>query len=117
MRSYNYIHTKHIEDIANGDNEFLMELVDIFLAQIPDFISKMKSSLEMNDWPVLAREAHTAKSSVLTFGMEETGILLKSIQLKVDAKELKEVPDMVSQAFQQMEAAIPELLELKKTLV
>lgn len=116
MTAYKYIHTKHIESIASGDNEFMKELVDIFLAQIPEFISKMQSSLDAQDWQILAREAHTAKSSVLTFGMDDTGSLLKKIQLKAQADELVEIPDMVKQAIEQLEAAVPELLELKKSL-
>ncbi len=117
MGDYKYIHTKHIDAIASGDTEFLIELVDIFLAQIPAFTANMKNSFENKDWKVLAREAHTAKSSVLTFGMEKTGTLLKDIQVKVEANELQTVSEMIDQAINEMEAAVPELLELKDSLI
>lgn len=116
MEQYKYIHTKHIESIAAGDTEFMNELIDIFLGQIPEFISTMKNALNEHDYVLLAREAHTAKSSVLTFGMEDTGILLKNIQLKAEANELKEIPFMVNDAVLQLEAALPELRELKSSL-
>lgn len=116
MGQYKYIHTKHIDSIAAGDTEFMTELIDIFLGQIPEFISTMKNALKEQDYTLLAREAHTAKSSVLTFGMEETGILLKNIQLKAEASELEELPFMVNDAALQLEAAVFELIELKSAL-
>ena len=116
MTVYKYIHTRHIEDVAAGDNEFMIELIDIFLSQIPEFVSKMKSSLGEQNWMQLAREAHTAKSSALTFGMEETGKLLKNIQLKAEDNDLEEVSQMTKDAIQQMEAAVSELLDLKSSL-
>ncbi len=116
MGHYKYIDTKHIDSIAAGDTEFMTELIDIFLGQIPEFISTMKNALKEQDYTLLAHEAHTAKSSVLTFGMEETGILLKNIQLKAEANELEEIPFMVNDVVLQLEAVVPELRELKSSL-
>lgn len=116
MGQYKHIHTKHIDAIAGGDNLFLIELIDIFLSQIPGFVSTMQSSLAEKKLTVLAREAHTAKSSVLTFGMEATGNLLKMIQIKAEANELEDVPALVNEAITQMEEAIPDLLELKASI-
>ena len=115
MKQYKYIQTKHIDSIAAGDTEFMTELIDIFLEQIPEFISTMKNALNEQNYVLLAHEAHTAKSSVLTFGMEETGVLLKNIQLKAEANELEKIPFMVNEAILQLEAALPELRELKSS--
>jgi len=116
MSEFKYINTKHLDAIASGDKEFLNEMADIFLSQIPEFISKMKSLLAEDNWEMLAREAHTAKSSVLTFGMDETGKLLKNIQLEAEAGHLDELPQMVHTAVEQIEAAVPELQEFKRSL-
>ena len=114
--SFQYIHTKQVEEISAGDGEFLVELIDIFLAQIPDFVAKMKAELEAKNWLKLAREAHTAKSSAMTFGMDETGVLLKNIQLNCEANDLELVPKMTKQAIEQLEAAIPELKKFKESI-
>ncbi len=115
-QNYQHIQTMRIEDLAGGDKEFLNEIISIFLAQIPDFVSKMKTALENEEWSVLAREAHTAKSSALTFGMEETGKLLKKIQLVAQDGEFDILPELVEQASAQLEAAVPELEDFKKSL-
>lgn len=114
--SFQHINTKQVEEISGGDKDFLKELVDIFLEQIPDFVQKIAASFETENWPVLAREAHTAKSSAMTFGMDDTGVLLKKIQLDCEANQFENVPDMVKQVIQQLEAAVPELESLKNSL-
>lgn len=115
-RNFQHINTTRIEELAAGDIEFYTEIIDIFLNQIPDFIHKMTSALEEKNWLVLAREAHTAKSSVLTFGMERTGANLKKIQLLAEGNETDAIPALVKNAINDMEAAIPELHELKNLL-
>jgi len=113
---FQHINTSRIEELAAGDTEFYTEIIDIFLSQIPDFVNKMTTALEEKDWQLLAREAHTAKSSALTFGMEETGASLKKIQLLAEGNELNSIPELVKQAISDLEAAIPELQELKNSL-
>ncbi len=70
----------HLNSIANGDENFKKELISIFLEQIPVFIRNMNKYFESRSYEKLAREAHTAKSSVLIFGMKDAGKLLKDIQ-------------------------------------
>lgn len=111
-----YIDTTQIDAISGGDVEFKNELVDIFLEQIPDFVSVMQSSLKEKNWELLAREAHTAKSSVLTFGMQETGVCLKEIQLFAESNQLDKLPALVENATNQLNRIIPELHELKASL-
>lgn len=113
--SFNVISIAQVEDIAAGDKNFIKELVDIFLSQIPDFSSKILSAYKTENWMVLAREAHTAKSSVMTFGMEETAKLLKKIQINCEKSNLTEVPEMVNKVISDLDAAIPELEKLKQS--
>lgn len=115
-KQFQFIHTKQIDAISAGDIEFKIELIDIFLEQIPEFISEMNNSYNNGDWDTLAREAHTAKSSALTFGMDETGNLLKIIQEQTENKEIDDLAEIISQAIKQLSAAVSELKELKEML-
>ncbi len=112
-KHFQHIHTTQIDSISGGDSAFISELSRIFLEQIPDFISNMSNFLKEEKWEQLAREAHTAKSSVLTFGMEETGSLLKHIQYEIKENNLILIPKRVEQTIEQLMAAVPELEELK----
>jgi HPt (histidine-containing phosphotransfer) domain-containing protein len=70
-----------LNNIANNDEDFIKELIGIFLEQIPDFINNLNQLFTQNNMEKLGREAHTAKSSVMIFGMTKTGKLLNQIEL------------------------------------
>jgi HPt (histidine-containing phosphotransfer) domain-containing protein len=100
----------HLDGIASGDESFKKELIGIFLEQIPVFIHNMKKYLENNKLEKLAREAHTAKSSALIFGMTNSGRLLKEIELLAESHNttgilpaLEEVEQELMQAKIQLE--------------
>ncbi len=115
-KRFEYIHTEQIDDISGGDIEFKKELIEIFLDQIPEFVSNMTTFFDNKNWAMLAREAHKAKSSALTFGMDEAGTLLKNIQLHAEANETEFLPDLMTKILSQLGAAIPELEALKHSL-
>jgi len=100
---------KHLNSIANGDEAFKKELIGIFLEQIPEFVNNMGQFLIEKNLEKLAKEAHTAKSSVLIFGMANTGKLLKEIQLLAENKNIKEIEPAVQQAIKELNQAKTEL--------
>lgn len=105
---------KHLNNIANGDENFKKELIGIFLEQIPEFINNMNKFFEQNNLEKLAREAHTAKSSVLIFGMTNTGKLLKEIQLFAENKNLEQIEPALKHVVQELNFAKTELLNVLK---
>ena len=106
----------YVEEISGGDNEFKKELIQIFIKQIPEFIENMNKYLTGNNLPDLAKEAHTAKSSVLIFKMEETGKILKKIQLSAESNELDSIPELIEIVKADMENASKQLLSLLKEI-
>ena len=107
---------QEINKITDGDKNFKKELIEIFLKQIDEFIIKMNTYFEDNKMENLAREAHTAKSSVLIFGMEDTGMLLKDIQFLAESNNTAEIPSLIKKVENDLNEAKEVLLnEQKKT--
>lgn len=104
----------HLDGIVNGDENFKKELVKIFLEQIPEFMKNMKKFLENEKPENLAREAHTAKSSAMIFGMTHAGKLLKDIQLLAENKNLEEIKPAFELVEIEFETAKVQLLEFLK---
>jgi HPt (histidine-containing phosphotransfer) domain-containing protein len=94
-----------IDQISGGDINFKKELIEIFIGQISEFISNMNQFFSKNEWELLAREAHTAKSSALIFGMTETGSLLKQIQTLAENNELTQLESLVKKVITDLNAA------------
>jgi len=104
-----FINFNHLESIVSGDENFKKELITIFLTQIPAFINNMKKYLAQNNLENLAREAHTAKSSALIFGMENTGRLLKEIQLLAEGNKPIEIQPALEEVKMELFQAKTEL--------
>jgi len=92
----------HLDGIASGDESFKKELIGIFLEQIPVFIHNMKKYLENNKLEKLAREAHTAKSSALIFGMTNSGRLLKEIELLAESHNITGILPALEEVEQEL---------------
>jgi HPt (histidine-containing phosphotransfer) domain-containing protein len=108
------INLDHLNSIAGGDESFARELIGIFLTQIPVFINNMKTYFSQNKFENLAREAHTAKSSALIFGMENTGRLLKEIQHLAENKMALEIAPALKEVETELCKAEVELKDVMK---
>ncbi len=105
----NHVNLGYLDDISGGDSNFKKELIGIFLKQIPDFIRNLHRFLIDDEIENLAKEAHTAKSSVLIFMMEETGKNLKKIQLLAENNQKEEILPLILKVQDDMDKASAEL--------
>lgn len=105
-----------IDEITAGDIDFKKELIGIFISQIPEFIKNMNEAWADNNLDFLARESHSAKSSVLIFGMDHTGDLLKQIELQAKDKEIDGISLMLKEAENNLSAVHSQLCSILETL-
>jgi len=106
---FEYVNLNYLEEISGGDTGFQKELIEIFLKQVPDFVSNMNRFLTNKEISDLAKEAHTAKSSVLIFMMDETGKTLKQIQNLAESNKTDEIPPLLTEVAHSLEGATKEL--------
>lgn len=106
---FNHVNLEYLDDISGGDCIFKKELIGIFLKQIPDFIRNLHRFLIDDEIENLAKEAHTAKSSVLIFMMEETGKNLKKIQLLAENNQKEEILSLILEVQNELDKASKEL--------
>ena len=97
---------RELDRFSFGDVNFRNELISIFISQIPDFIANMNRYFDKQEWEKLAREAHTAKSSVLIFGMQDTGKMLKEIQKLAEAGLINEISDLLQKVVSDLNIAL-----------
>ncbi len=103
------VNLSYLEEISGGDTNFQQELIGIFLNQIPVFISNLQDFFSDKDNENLAKEAHTAKSSVLIFMMEKTGNNLKQIQLLAENRQSEQIPFLLTKVKKDLTNAAEEL--------
>ncbi|MGE4587847.1 MAG: Hpt domain-containing protein [Mangrovibacterium sp.] len=70
----------YLKKITDSDPVRMKELIRLFLEQSVEYRNGLKNALLQEQWNNLGRLAHKARSSVLVFGMQELGVLLKFLQ-------------------------------------
>lgn len=69
-----------LQELANGDQEFISEMINIFLEDVPDSLKKMNEAMKASDLQTVARQAHKLKPSSGMIGAEITTSLASQIE-------------------------------------
>lgn len=116
MAQARYTNLDYLKEITGGEPEVMQEFIQMFFDQLPEFRDGLTSHLANKKWKELGELAHKAKSSVMTFGMNELGYRLKELQLKTQKLEgIESYPEYVDEFLYEVGQAEIELKEdLKK---
>lgn len=85
--------------IADIGEDVFLRLSLQFLGETTNRLVALKAARQAEAWPELARHAHSLKSTAQSFGLVETGILARELQLAADHLETAQV-----------DAVLPKLL-------
>lgn len=108
----------YLESMSMGSNELIIEMVQIFIDQLPEFTEGLTAHLQNGDFMALGALAHKAKSSVAVMGMESLATDLKTLELSAKAGKDQELyPILVNRFIEQVTLTGAELLAYTKTIV
>lgn len=112
MAQTRFTNLDYLKEITGGEPEVMKEFIQMFFDQFPEFKNGMRNYLAEKKWKELGEIAHKAKSSVMTFGMNDLGHRLKELQLKTQKLEgIDSYPAYVDEFMATMDQAEKELLE------
>lgn len=103
----------YLREHAAGDNDFLIEMISIFLGDTPGFLKQLEMDIEEKDYEKIKVTSHSMKGLFLTLGMNDAAQLLKEIENMSISKTLLTV---ISDHFRKIEAMFfqsKNLLELE----
>jgi len=87
-----------LRDLNPDDPNFLRELIDMFLQDVPERIAEIEQALLRQDAVLLTRAAHTIKGSCSNFGAASLGKI--SLEMEQQGKRA---------AFAEASASLPTL--------
>jgi HPt (histidine-containing phosphotransfer) domain-containing protein len=100
----------YLNEITGGEPDITKEFIQMFFDQLPEFKTGMATYLAQQKWKELGEIAHKAKSTVMTFGMNDLGHRLKELQLKTQKLEdIESYSSYVDEFMEMMELAEAEL--------
>lgn len=112
MAANRYTNLDYLKEITGGEPEVIQEFIQLFFDQLPEFKNGLTNYLAEKKWKELGELAHKAKSSVMTFGMNELGYRLKELQLKTqkleDIESYREYVDEFMSTIAQAETELKE---------
>jgi CheY-like chemotaxis protein len=78
-----------------GGDDFLAEVIDTFLADVPMLLATLQRALEEEDAAEVRRAAHTLKSNGATLGATEFAELCRTLEQQAKDGRLEETPGLV----------------------
>lgn len=119
MKEFKHIDLTYLKSVSDGNNDLIIELIEIFKSQIPEFNSYFDEYYNTKQWYQLGLVAHKAKSSVSVMGMSNLSKTLKKFELEAKNEEnIENYSKYINDFKLQTQYAIVELdnylLHLKK---
>ena len=62
---------QYLREYSSNDNDFIIEMVELFLNNTPDFLKEMQEAYDEFDYVVVGRVAHKIKPSMTFMGIED----------------------------------------------
>jgi HPt (histidine-containing phosphotransfer) domain-containing protein len=97
-----------LEEIADGNKDFLIESIEMFLVQTPEIIDNIYKAITAKDWVTTASLAHKIKSNLGFFGMDRIKGEIQEIE--VNAKSGGSDP-LLKTKFECTKTAITKSME------
>jgi len=114
---FTYADLTYLESMSMGTNELIVEMINLFIDQLPEFTGGLAEHLNSKDYTALGALAHKAKSSVAVMGMDSLALDLKTLEISAKAgKDPELYPLLVDRFIEQVTLTATELQAYLTTL-
>ncbi|MGL6281605.1 MAG: response regulator, partial [Microcoleaceae cyanobacterium] len=103
-------------DMAGGDNQILVELIDCYLEDSPNLINNMAEAIAAGVAENLQRAAHTLKSSSASLGADVLSQLCKQMEGLGRSGEFKGTAELFQKITPEYEGVVTALNNFKKSI-
>ena len=100
----------YLRKLSNGSNEFVEQMVSLFIEQTPVAIGQMENAYKLHDWNNLRAVAHKMKPSFGFMGIEALKGLIAELEDDAEkGQNEKEMGEKISRVREVCTQAIAEL--------
>ena len=86
-----HINLDYLNEISSGDREMVLDMINIFISEVPVYLSRMNYLLKNKDWETLGKLAHKVKASASIMGMHQVADILKNLELLIKDNKNREL--------------------------
>ena len=103
------VNLEHIREVTMGDDEFLAELIDLFLNDTPTQLQALRNAVGTGDAEGVAAAAHRLKGSSGNMGAESLSALCLHVEKSSSGNQLEGLPQLVEEVGEEF-AQVREIL-------
>jgi len=96
----------YLQGVANGSNEFMIHMIDLFLNQTPGYFEQLDQLIKDLNWPAVADISHKIKPTLTFMGIESASASMAEIEQ--NARNLKNL-EKITPAFKLLKDMSVEL--------
>lgn len=103
----------YLKNMSAGNKDLVLEMIGIFKAQVSEFAKDMEKHLADQEYELLGRLAHKAKSSISIMGLNDLAVELKTFEnLAKSGEEVDRYPLFIEKFKSETAEAVDELNEV-----
>lgn len=91
------IDLSYLEDITGGDKEMMLEMLNLFIEDIPSQVEKIREAVEEKDMKTLRAESHKLKPTLQYVGLSEMYEVIKKLEVIGKSNEYSNEVDTLAQ--------------------
>lgn len=111
------IDLSYLKDVASGSNEFMIEMIEIFLAQTPSYFEQLQQHILDENWSGTADIAHKIKPTLAFMGVESARVSMAEIEQNArNLVNLESIPEAFNLLNDLSKELFVKLEEVKKEL-
>lgn len=79
----------YLRDVSSGSNEFIVDMIELFLEQTPAYFEQLRQFIAEENWPKVAEIAHKIKPTLAFMGADAAKESMAAIE--TSARNLTDV--------------------------
>lgn len=92
------IDLSYLENVTSGDNEVIVEMIELFLEETPKHIEQIENFYSQKEWQKMGAEAHKVKPMYLYVGLTGLNSVAQTLEDRgKKAQNLETVPELIQQ--------------------
>jgi HPt (histidine-containing phosphotransfer) domain-containing protein len=95
------VNLQRMREVSMGDAEFMGELIDLYLEDMPRQLEALRLAVEQHDAPSAAATAHRLKGSSGNVGADSLSSLCREIERSSQDNQFDQLPALVEAADQE----------------
>ena len=109
--------TKILNSLRTLGEDFLHELIDIYLRDVPGLVNQLEKALQTGDAEIGSMAAHSLKGSSYSLGVKAVGDICNDLESAFDDHILYGLAEKIEQLKMEQRQAETELKHLQKQLI